>query len=36
MSTQVMNNANAKQKMRVRTIVQTGMLGAIAVVLILF
>ena len=36
MSTQVMNNANAKQKMRVRTIVQTGMLGAIAVVLMLF
>ena len=36
MSTQVMNNANVKARTGVRTIVQAGMLGAIAVVLMLF
>ena len=36
MSTQVMNNTNAKPRAGVRTIVQAGMLGAIAVVLMLF
>ena len=36
MSTQVMNNTNVKARTGVRTIVQAGMLGAIAVVLMLF
>ena len=36
MSTQVMNNANVKARTGVRTIVQAGKLGAIAVVLMLF
>ena len=36
MSTQVMNTTNAKPRAGVRTIVQAGMLGAIAVVLMLF
>ena len=36
MSTQVINNANVKARTGVRTIVQAGMLGAIAVVLMLF
>lgn len=36
MSTQVMNKTNEKSRTGVRTIVQVGMLGAIAVVLMLF
>ncbi len=36
MSTQVMNHTNVKPRAGVRTIVQTGMLGAVAVVLMLF
>ena len=36
MSTQVMNNANVKAGTKIRTIVQVGMLAAIAVVLMLF
>lgn len=36
MSTQVMNNTNVKAGTRIRTIVQVGMLAAIAVVLMLF
>ncbi len=36
MSTQVMNNTNVKAGTKIRTIVQVGMLAAIAVVLMLF
>ncbi len=36
MTTDVMNNASAKTRIKVRTIAQIGMLGAIAVVLMLF
>nr|WP_076778519.1 ECF transporter S component [Lachnoclostridium phocaeense] len=36
MSTQVMNNTNVKEGTKIRTIVQVGMLAAIAVVLMLF
>lgn len=36
MSTQVMNNTNLKSRTAVRSVVQAGMLGAIAVVLMLF
>lgn len=36
MSTEVMNGANVKQRIHIRTIVQCGMLSAVAVVLMLF